>query len=157
MRRKDKEITDPESLKKILKSSKYVTLAFSMHDQAYLVTLSHGYDEKRNCIYFHCAPEGKKLDFIKSNSTIWGQAMIDYGYAEGQCNHLYASVHFQGKINLLTKLEDKQKAIECMIRQLEKNPDPLLAKLKTERLQKTVFGRISITYLSGKKSEEVTL
>ncbi len=55
VRRKDQEITDSDELKKILKSTKYVTIAFCMENEPYLVSLSHGYDEKRNCLYFHCA------------------------------------------------------------------------------------------------------
>lgn len=82
MRRKEKEIVDSNVLKKILKSVKYVTLALSMNDQPYLATLSHGYDEKHSCIYFHCAKEGKKIDYLKANNTVWGQAMLDYGYVE---------------------------------------------------------------------------
>lgn len=62
LKRKDLEITDVNIIKKILKSTKYVTIALSMDNKPYLVSLSHGYDEKRNCIYFHCAGEGKKLD-----------------------------------------------------------------------------------------------
>lgn len=44
-----------------------------------------------------------------------------------------------------------------MIRQLEKNSEPLIAKLKPERLKDTAFGRIDITYMSGKKSEDITI
>jgi len=157
MRRKEKEIADPNVLRKILKSAKYVTLALSMNNQPYLATLSHGYDEKHDCIYFHCAKEGKKIDCIKTNNTVWGQAMLDYGYVEGKCNHRWATVQFQGKATLLGKPEDKQKAMECMIRQLEKNPEPLLAKLKPEKLKDTAFGKIDITYMSGKKSEDITI
>jgi nitroimidazol reductase NimA-like FMN-containing flavoprotein (pyridoxamine 5'-phosphate oxidase superfamily) len=105
IRRKDKEITNTTVLKKILRSTKYITIALSMNNQPYLVTLSHGYDEKQNCIYFHCAAEGKKLDYLNSNSTLWGQAILDYGYSEGNCTHLYASVHFSGKVELINKLE----------------------------------------------------
>jgi nitroimidazol reductase NimA-like FMN-containing flavoprotein (pyridoxamine 5'-phosphate oxidase superfamily) len=157
MRRREKEIVDAKVLKKILKSAKHVTLALALNDQPYLATLSHGYDEKRNCIYFHCAKEGKKLDYVKANNTIWGQAILDYGYAEGKCNHRWASVQFQGNVTLLEELEDKHKAAECMIRQLEKNPEPLLAKLESEKLKDTVFGRINIVYMSGKKSEDITI
>jgi len=157
MRRKEKEIVDSNVLKKILKSAKYVTLALSMNEQPYLATLSHGYDEKHGYIYFHCAKEGKKIDYLKANNTVWGQAMLDYGYVEEKCNHRWATVQFQGKTTLLEKLEDKQKAAECMIRQLEKNPEPLIAKLKPERLKDTAFGRIDITYMSGKKSEDITI
>ena len=60
VRRKDREITDTAALKEVLKSTKYVTIALCMDNEPYLVSLSHGYDETRNCLYFHCANEGKK-------------------------------------------------------------------------------------------------
>jgi len=157
LRRKDREITDKSLLTKILKSAKHVTVALCMDNQPYLATLSHGYDEKRNCIYFHCAPEGKKIDFMKADNTIWGQAMMDFGYVEGDCSHKFATVQFQGKVTFLDTLEEKRKAAECMIRQLDKNPENLIAKLKQEEMKTTTFGRIDIEYMSGKKSEGATL
>ena len=160
MKRKDKEITDASVLKKILRSTRYVTVALCKDNQPYLVTLSHGYDENRNCIYFHCAKEGKKLDYLKSNNAVWGQAMLDYGYLEGQCDHLFASVHFRGKVAFLEQPEEKRLALECMIRQLDKNPESLAAKLvksDSERLKETVIGRIDLDYVSGKKSQEIAI
>lgn len=158
LRRKDLEITDVGILKKILKSTKYVTLALSMDNKPYLVSLSHGYDESRNRIYFHCAAEGKKLDYLKSNNRVWGQALLDYGYYEGECGHLYASVHFSGKVSFIDKLEEKRLAMECMARQLDRNPEALLPEyLVPEKLDKLTMGRINIDYMSGKKSKEVTI
>ncbi len=157
LRRKDKEITDAVILKKILKTTKYVTIALSKDNMPYLVSLSHGYDEERNCIYFHCATMGKKLDYLKSNNTVWGQAILDYGYADGKCDHLYASVHFQGKVTFLEKYEEKLSAIECIIRQLDRNPERLLEGIDAERLKATTVGRIDLDYISGKKSKEVSL
>lgn len=156
-RRKDKEIVDQSTLKRILRTTKYVTLAFSKNDEPYLVTLSHGYDETKNCIYFHCAGEGKKLDYIKANNKVWGQAMLDYGYREGECTHHYATVQFKGNVNLLDRIEEKREAMECMIRQLDGHPEQLLAKLKIDRLQTTVLVKINIECLSGKKSPEVNI
>jgi nitroimidazol reductase NimA-like FMN-containing flavoprotein (pyridoxamine 5'-phosphate oxidase superfamily) len=157
MRRRDKEITDVEVLKKILKSTEYVTVAMSMDNQPYLVSLSHGYDENRNCIYFHCAQEGKKLDFLKENNTIFGQALLDYDYIQGECNHNFASVHFKGKVTFITDPNEKLRAIQTMIRQLDKNPEPLIAKLKAEKLQNTLVGRIDIETMTGKKPKELTI
>src|SRR4030067_3163762 len=97
VRRKDREITDPEMLRKVLKSARYVTIAFCMDNEPYLVSLSHGYDEKQNCIYFHCAPEGKKLVYAKANNKIWGQAMEDYGVTD-ECDYAYTSAHFLGTL-----------------------------------------------------------
>ena len=157
VKRKDLEITDNNLLKKILKETTFVTLALSMDNQPYLVSLSHGYDEKRNCIFFHCATEGKKLKYFKANPTVWGQAIIDHGYAQGKCTHLYASVHFRGKITIIKGMEQKRDAMEHMINQLDKEPAKLVADLTDERLEKAVIGRIDIDYLSGKKSKEVKL
>jgi hypothetical protein len=157
LRRKDKEIADERLLKKILKTAKYVTIALSMNDEPYLVSISHGYDENKNCLFFHCAREGKKLQYLRSNNTVWGQALLDYGYSEGECTYLYASVHFSGKVTMLENLEEKREALACMIRQIDKNPETLITDLRPERLRNTVVGRIDVAYMSGKKSQEVTI
>jgi nitroimidazol reductase NimA-like FMN-containing flavoprotein (pyridoxamine 5'-phosphate oxidase superfamily) len=157
MRRKDKKITEETVLKKILKSTKYVTIAMSMDNQPYLVSLSHGYDENRNCIYFHCASEGKKLDFLKANNAIWGQALLDYGYMQGECDHNFASVHFRGKIIFIAGHNEKLHAIQVMIHQLDKCADALAAKSNQEKLKTIVIGRIDIDFMTGKKSKELTI
>jgi nitroimidazol reductase NimA-like FMN-containing flavoprotein (pyridoxamine 5'-phosphate oxidase superfamily) len=156
-RRKDKEITDQEIMKKILKTTKYVTLAFSKNDQPYLATLSHGYDETKNCIYFHCAKKGKKLDYIKTNNNVWGQAMLDCGFRAEECDHHYATVHFKGNVTLLDKIEEKSEAMQCMIRQLNKQAGQLKLKLETGKLQNTVLGRIDIEYMTGKKTPGIDI
>jgi hypothetical protein len=72
LRRKEKEITDEAAMKKVLKTTQYVTIAMTRDDQLYLVSLSHGYDEENRCIYFHCANKGKKLDYLEANDLVWG-------------------------------------------------------------------------------------
>jgi nitroimidazol reductase NimA-like FMN-containing flavoprotein (pyridoxamine 5'-phosphate oxidase superfamily) len=150
VRRKDREITDSEALKKVLKSTKYVTIALCMDNEPYLVSLSHGYDETRNCLYFHCADEGKKLVYLKANSKVWGQAVQDYGVTD-ECDYVYTSVHFSGKISLINDLSEKQHAMEVMVRQLSEKPEEKLAKIKPEKLAKTTMGRIDIKYMTGKQ------
>jgi nitroimidazol reductase NimA-like FMN-containing flavoprotein (pyridoxamine 5'-phosphate oxidase superfamily) len=158
VRRRDKEITDERLLKRILKTTKYVTIALSEDNQPYLVSLSHGYDEERHCLYFHCAREGKKLRYLKSNNAVWGQALLDYGSSEGdECTQLYASVHFSGKVILIDNFEEKRRAVECMINQLCENPQAVIADLNLDRLKNTEIGRIEIEYMSGKKSKEVAI
>jgi nitroimidazol reductase NimA-like FMN-containing flavoprotein (pyridoxamine 5'-phosphate oxidase superfamily) len=156
VRRKDKEISEVSVLQTILKTTQYVTIAMCKENQPYLVSLSHGYDEKRNCIYFHCATEGRKLEYLKS-SKVWGQALLDYKYSPSECTHLYASVHFSGTAVLIEDLQEKRQAMECMTRQLDHDPEPLLAELTDERLSRVTMGRIDIESMTGKKSKEVTL
>jgi len=152
VRRKDREITDSDALKKVLKSTKYMTIALCMDNEPYLVSLSHGYDEAQNCIYFHCASEGKKLVIIRANNKVWGQAAQDYGVTD-ECDYAYASVHFKGKISLIDGLSEKRHAMEVLVRQLSANPEAKLAKIKPEKLAKTTMGRIDIDYMTGKKHQ----
>jgi uncharacterized protein len=152
VRRKEREITDFETLRQVLKSTKYVTVALCMDNESYLVSLSHGYDETRNCLYFHCADEGKKLVYWKANNKVWGQAVLDYGVTD-ECDYAYTSVHFRGKVSMIEDLSEKQHAIEVMVRQLSGNPEEKMAQIKPEKLARTTMGRIDIDYVSGKQHQ----
>lgn len=155
LRRKEQEIKDPAELKAILAKTKYVTVAMCRDNEPYLVTLSHGYDQQRNAIYFHCAFAGKKIDFLKANDRVWGQAFIDRGYAQGKCDHLFTSVQFSGRATFVEDAEEKRQALAVMIRQLENDPEKVLAaKVTDARVAATNIGRIDIGFLSGKRTEK---
>ena len=157
MIRDDKEITDEETLKKILKTTQYVTLAMVKDNEPYLVSLSHGYDEENHCIYVHSAKKGKKLDFLRANPRVWGQALIDQGYVEIECSHNYASVMFSGEMSFIEDKEERWTAMSLMNRQLDPNAEDMIAKREPKSLDTAVIGKISIDFWSGKKSEEVTV
>lgn len=152
VRRKEREITDPDEMRQVLKATKYVTVALCMDGEPYLVALSHGYDQTRNCIYFHCAPEGKKLVYAKANPNVWGQAVLDFSVSE-DCRYSYTSVHFKGTVSFVTDLTEKRHAMEVLVRQVSLKPEEKLAKIMPERLEKITMGRIDITYMSGKKRQ----
>lgn len=152
VRRKEREITDQAEMRSILKATKYVTVALSMDNEPYLVALSHGFDEAKNCLYFHCAPEGKKLVYARSNNRVWGQAVLDFGITD-ECDYAYACVHFSGTFKLISDITEKQHAMEVLVRQVALNPESKLAKIKPEKLNNTTMGRIDITYMSGKKHQ----
>jgi nitroimidazol reductase NimA-like FMN-containing flavoprotein (pyridoxamine 5'-phosphate oxidase superfamily) len=60
-------------LERILKETNYVTLALAKDNEPYIVAISHSYDEEVGCLYFHCAPEGKKLYFMRANQSRGGK------------------------------------------------------------------------------------
>ncbi len=150
VRRKDREIVDLAVLKQVLKTTNYMTIALCKDNEPYLVSISHGYDEANNCIYFHCAPEGKKIEYIKANNKVWGQAMLDYGITD-DCDYAYVSVQFQGTLHLINDPTEKTHAMEVLVRQLSKDPETKLAKITPEKLAKTTMGKININHLSGKQ------
>ncbi len=151
VRRKDREITESGEMYKVLKSTKYVTIALCMEGEPYLLSLSHGFDQTRNCLYFHCAPEGKKLIYAKANPKVWGQAVLDFGVTQ-ECNYVYSSVHFSGTLSLITDLNEKKHAMEVLIFQVSLDPEVKLAKIKPEKLESLTMGRIDINYISGKST-----
>jgi uncharacterized protein len=155
LRRKEQEIKDPAELKAILAKTSYVTVAMCRNDEPYLVTLSHGYDEEKNAVYFHCAFAGKKIDFLKANNRVWGQAFIDRGYVQGKCDHLFSSVQFGGRVSFVEEATEKRHALAVMIGQLEGDPEKVMAaKVSDGTLANTCIGRIDIGFLSGKRSEK---
>jgi len=151
VRRKDREITKSDEMQQVLKTTKYVTIALCMEGEPYLVALSHGYDQTRNCLYFHCAPEGKKLIYAKANPKVWGQAVLDFGVTQ-ECDYAYRSVHFSGKLSLITDLNEKKHAMEVLILQVSLDPEVKLEKLKPEKLESVTMGKIDINYISGKST-----
>ena len=158
IRRKDKAITDIREMRKILRTAQYVTLAMCSNDEPYLVSLSHGYDEERNCIYFHCAKEGKKIDILKANNLVWGQAIVDHGYVQGACDHLYATTQFRGRVTFVEDIEDKEHALRVMIESLDDNAEEIIEKqLTPESIQRVTIGRVDIDYLSGKKASKIVI
>ena len=158
IRRKEKAITERNEMIEILMSVRYVTIAMCADNEPYLVTLSHGYDRERHCIYFHCAKEGKKIDILNSNNVVWGQALLDKGYVQGDCDHIFSTVQFKGKVTFVDDLIEKKHALRIMIECLEDNPSKVIAaKVKDSAVDKLGIGRIDIEYLSGKRAEKANV
>lgn len=157
VRRKDKEFKEKELMQRVLKSTQYVTLAMIDNEEPYLVSLSHGYDVETGKIYIHSAKEGKKLEILRRNPNVWGQAMQDHGYHKGECSHLYASVMFKGKVHFIEDIEEKKHAFRVMIDQLEPNMEDRDRFAQSTGIPSTVVGYIEIEGWTGKKSAEVTI
>ncbi len=158
MRRKEKAILDIKEIQHILEEVKHITIAMCQDNEPYLTTLSHGYDPKEHCLFFHCASEGKKIDILTKNPIIWGQALIDEGYIQGACDHLYATVQFRGKVRFLKDFEEKKVALENMINKLDNKPEEVAKEQLTEQsINRVTIGRIDIEYMNGKKSKDVII
>ena len=151
LRRSDKALEDKAELVRILKSQKHVTLALCEDNQPYLVTMNHGYDESEHCLYFHCAPVGKKIDLLRANPQVWGQALEDGGYLDGECDHAYRTVQFQGRAEFVEDSAEKGRALALMIEQLETSPEPVKARnLVPEKIAGVCILRVRLGEMTGK-------
>lgn len=152
-KRKRNEIIDDSEIKRLLGQGKYVTIAMAKDAVPYIVTLSYGYDTRRNCLYFHCANEGDKLDYIRVNSSVCATIIEDHGYIETKCDHDYASLVIRGQMKVIQDLEEKKHGLMILLNHLEKDPEPIFQRnIKNDQSYDGVtILKLSISSVIGKK------
>ena len=155
MRKKDQEITDKGEMMAILKEAHYVTLAMCLDDEPYLVTISHGYDAEPNVIYFHCANEGKKIDILRKNNVVWGEAVKDRGRNGPECDQFYSTTQFRGRVTFPQSDEEKRHALTVLLTHFGSDVETYFArKDMDDGMKKVNIGRVDIEYMSGKRSTD---
>lgn len=144
MNKKDREITDSEEISRLLMNGKYTVIALCRNNEPYIVTLSYGYDEKTNSLYFHSALKGLKLDFIKENPKVCATIIEDRGYRNDKCEHHYSSLVIWGNMTTIEAIEEKKYAMDVLLKHLEANPGPIKERnFKNE----TVFNNFAMLKL----------
>jgi nitroimidazol reductase NimA-like FMN-containing flavoprotein (pyridoxamine 5'-phosphate oxidase superfamily) len=131
IRRSEREIKDRQECDAVLTNCKYAIIALCKDSQPYIVTLSYGYDKSENALYFHCAKEGHKIEFLRANPFACATIIDDDGFDANSCDHTYKSLVIRGPIEFVNNREIADRAIRLMIHQLEKNePEKFMAKLE---------------------------
>jgi nitroimidazol reductase NimA-like FMN-containing flavoprotein (pyridoxamine 5'-phosphate oxidase superfamily) len=117
MRRAEKEIKDRKAIEEILRRATVCRLGLCDGHLPYVVPLSFGYEENR--LYFHSAPEGRKMEIIKANPQVCFEVDVDEEYvaAEVPCDWTvkYSSVIGFGKAHLLESAEEKRRALDVIL------------------------------------------
>lgn len=137
LQKKEREIKDQKELLRIIKTGKYLTIALCRNNEPYIVTLSYGYDERKNAFYFHSRLRGLKCEFIKDNPRVCATIIEDKGYIMNDCAHEFRSVIIWGKMSFVETLEEKKYGMDILLEHLEDNPD----KIKQESLSNDIVYR----------------
>ena len=119
MRRKEKAVTALPEIEAILKAGKVCQLAFVDEPVPYIVNLNYGYSD--GALYFHSAPEGRKMELIGGNPQAAFNVVLDLGIIEGEeaCNWScrYRSVVGHGRIRMLFDREEKCRGLDIIMSQ----------------------------------------
>jgi len=119
MHRNEREITDKKDIDDIIRRCRVCHLAMCDEGQPYVVPLNFGYDG--GFLYFHAAPEGRKIDIIKRNNRVGFEFDIlhDIVTAEQACKWgaKYESVMGSGTAEIVDDLEAKKEALQLIMRQ----------------------------------------
>jgi len=152
IRRSEKAISSAEEMVGIIRGQPYMTIAMCSDGEPYLVTVNHAYDADKNSLYFHCAPEGRKVDVLRANPRVWGQVLEDRGYVRGECDYDYRCVEFEGRAVMVTDEDERRRALELLIEKLEEAPDDAKKRHMAEpSLGKVAVFRIDIRSMTGKE------
>ena len=148
MRRNEREITDRKDIDDIIRRCRVCHLAMCDDGQPYIIPLNFGYDGR--FLFFHTAPEGRKIDIIKRNNRVGFEVDIlhDIVTAEQACKWgaKYESVMGSGTAEIVDDLESKKEALEWIMRQYGNSA----WDFKEEILKKTLVLRVRILEISGK-------
>jgi hypothetical protein len=151
LRKTEKAMPERADQLAVLHSQKFLTMALANEDEPYLTTMNYAFSEPENCFYVHCAPEGKKIDFLRRNPRFWGQVVQDRGYAAGDCSHNYRSVMFEGQVEFVETEPEMRRALELMIDQLEPEPQKVKGTL-AGKLEGVAVLRLRVESMTGKQS-----
>ncbi len=121
MRRKDRQVTDPEKIRQIIESCHCCRLGLCDHGKAYIVPLDFGFTEQngRYTLYFHSAREGRKIDLIRESG--WASFEMDTGHElvsdEIACEYTarFQCVMGGGPVTLAQTAEEKRAGLTALM------------------------------------------
>ncbi len=154
MRRKDREITNQEEIKQIIKQALFCNVAMCRENNPYLVPMNFGFDGKY--IYLHSASEGRKIDILKENPSVCINFVQNIQFIQSlkvcQSSMQYNSVLIFGQVEFIQEEKEKRKALNFIIRQYHRNINEEQLEFSKHILDKLTILKVKISKMSGKRS-----
>ena len=150
MRRKEREIKDIKEIEGIINTSSVCRLGLAENNNPYVVPLCFGYRDKT--LYFHSAPEGKKIKMVKSNNNVCFEIDIEHELVEAEkaCgwDMKFLSVIGFGKASIIEDTAEKRRAFDIIMHHYsDKSYD-----YPDEIIEACVIIKVTIESMTGKKS-----
>jgi len=147
MRRQDRAISEKEAVD-LLNPAEYGVLStVNENGEPYGVPLNFCVIE--DCIYFHCAPEGQKIDNILRNRSVSFCVVGNTEVLPGKFSTKFASTIVSGEAEEVFAL-DKQRALEGLLKKYSADFFDKGKKYIAEVNEKTRVFKITIKELTGK-------
>jgi hypothetical protein len=150
MRRKEQEIKDRKDVDSIINRAVTCRIALSVNNQPYIVPVNFGY--KDNCLYFHSAKEGQKIDMLKANNRVCFQMDADYELLTNEVactwSFKYRSVIGFGRAVIVDDFAEKKKALDIIMAHYAQGS----FAYKDSEVNQLAIVKIEIDSLTGKKS-----
>ncbi len=161
MRRKDREIADPEKIDAIIRQGQICHIGIADTDIPYVVPLNYGYDTLQKCFYFHSAKEGRKVELLRKGGAaasgcpcafeITAVCTIIHG-GQRACawGTVFSSVMGKGRIMFVSDAGEKRKGLDCIMAQYSEQSGWIYSE---DELSKVLVLRMDIETMSAKQSK----
>ena len=151
MRRRDKEITSRVEIDAMIRDCDVCRLAFAVSNEPYLVPVSFGYDGE--CLYFHTAPSGKKIDCIAANDRVCFELECNVQQVKHDKKPCHWSFSFEsvigfGNVHELLSLEEKTRGLNHIMEHYSGQ----CWEFDKAAVDATRVWKIAITSVTGKRA-----
>lgn len=155
MRRKEREITEQAAIESVINDSSVCRIGMSGGPYPYIVPVNFCYEERT--LYFHSAPEGKKIDFLRKAPKVCVEFDIpggvtaagipcDYGFS-------YRSVIAFGQAEEVTGPEEKRRILEMLFSRYGPPERSLPVQMSEKQIEGTAVWRVDLDTMTGKAAD----
>lgn len=154
MRRKDREVTNPERIDEIIRSASVLHLGLFDEEGVYIVPVNFGFEHigEERIFYFHSAKQGRKVNALESGGevTFELESVGDVSINKLACSgtQYYSSVMGKGSVRGLTEAKEKQRALEMLLFQTLGRADYPFSE---ESLKATAVYALTVESISAKE------
>jgi nitroimidazol reductase NimA-like FMN-containing flavoprotein (pyridoxamine 5'-phosphate oxidase superfamily) len=151
---KQKEFIEArEEMEKVLQEEVLGFLGLSADDEPYVVPLNYTYTEGK--ILFHCALEGKKLDYLKRNQTVCFTVARQFDAVEQHeekdpCHINSESVMCFGKARIIEDIPERHRALNAFNQHFDPGSDEITLK----RTKGCCVVEIKIDEMTGRQEKD---
>lgn len=123
MRRRDREITNPNTIENFIKKEQLLRIAFYDEGDIYIVPVNYGYSCKDNqySFYFHGAKAGRKYELAQNSPIVGFEIDGKYELLENETacgfSAAFQSIIGTGKLRLLNTEDEKKAGLNAIMRQ----------------------------------------
>ena len=155
VRRQDR-LLDEARAREILASAEYGILSIiDLDGKPYGVPVNFVWDSEGlgDCIYIHCAPEGKKLDALECHEHVSFCVVGNVNLLPSQFTTEYESIILTGEATIITSDEERMHALELLLKKLSPNDMEIGMRYVQKSFYRTEIVRIDIESWSGKRKK----
>ena len=151
MRRTKNQILDRAEILALIQKSPVMRLALCLDDEPYVVPVSFACDGK--ALYFHCAPEGLKVDILRRNSRVCCLFEHDLAFepkGDSPCKwgFIYSTVIVHGTASEILDPQAKHAALQLITDHYADNAP----RVPADKIADVDVWKIEILEITGKKA-----